>query len=126
MNLLKEIKAYSKRSPTREVCGLVRIKNGHLYFQPSKNYSPVDNIFEINPMEYLDALLAGDLVASFHSHIDCSEEFSQYDKDSADNAECPSLVYSLITDKFNLYYKDGFSDLHKRGIKRLTKEIGHD
>jgi proteasome lid subunit RPN8/RPN11 len=70
-------------------------------------------LFSIKPIDFLQAKLNNNLVAVFHTHVEGSEKFSEYDKENSENCLCPFLVYSLETKKFSLFDKSYFERSEK-------------
>jgi proteasome lid subunit RPN8/RPN11 len=123
-NLLKSIKEFSESSPLREACGFISEKNGELIFEKAINFSDLDDYFMINPVDFLERKLSGELVAIFHTHINGEENPSEYDILNSKNCLYPFLIYSLETEKFFLYDEPHFERSEKSVLK--LKEIIND
>lgn len=61
------------------------------------------NFFAIDPLRYLLFKQKYSLVAIFHSHIIGDEKPSEFDIKMSENCCIPFLVYSLNTDKIEIY-----------------------
>lgn len=120
-NFLKEIIAASKESSFKEICGFVYF-DGEFKFQKATNFATDMDFFEIHPFEFLNFKKNKNLVAIFHSHIDCDEKISQVDIDSCENCLYPYLIFSTKTNKFSFYYKEDFEP-SKELIKKLEECI---
>jgi proteasome lid subunit RPN8/RPN11 len=105
--VIKTIKRIAEGDLRNEVCGFVGYERGEVQqfvVKEAKNVAEdPKNYFLINPLEYL--LFKEDyyLVALFHSHLISDEEPSEFDKKMAENCCHPFLIYSLNTEKINIY-----------------------
>jgi len=95
-----------------------------LIFKPAKNHSSDDDIFLINPADFLQVKLKGDLLAIFHTHVNGREDPSEYDIENSKNCLYPFLIYSLSTERFNLFDMPNFQRSEKGVI--MLKEFLDD
>lgn len=112
-NLKKDLVNYAESSLAREVCGFICEEEDELVLKKVTNRSFNNNLFSIKPIDFLQAKLNSNLVSIFHTHIEGSEKFSEYDKENSENCLCPFLVYSLETKKFSLFDKSYFERSEK-------------
>lgn len=86
-----------------EVCGFVLVENGTLKSEPAQNISICQNeIFEIHPLEIIKKIRTGKLAAIYHSHPECGERESKFDRLNCENSCIPFVIYSKKNEKFNL------------------------
>lgn len=104
---LKNLKNFSESSPVKEVCGFV-VYDEEFDILQSKNYSPLPEMFEIHPADFLKIKKTGKLVAIFHTHVSGDAKLSEFDFKSAKQARIPYLIYSLDTNEFELFYESNF------------------
>ena len=107
-NLKQDLIEFAESSPMREVCGFVCKKEKKIILQKAINHSNEDSFFLINPIDFLERKLSGELIAIFHSHIDSDEKPSGLDKKNSKNCLFPFLIYSLETEKFSLFCESYF------------------
>jgi proteasome lid subunit RPN8/RPN11 len=107
--VFKVIKNIGEGNLRNEICGFVGFDwngeaGGEFVIKEAKNVAedPI-NYFLINPLEYLLFKEDYDLVALFHSHLISDEQPSEFDKKMAENCCNPFLIYSLNTQKINIY-----------------------
>lgn len=113
-NKLKEdLIEFAKSSPVREVCGFICSSDEGLVLKKAVNLSSNDDFFLINPFDFLERKLSGELVAIFHTHTDSDENLSEIDKKNSLNCLYPFLIYSLKTQKFSLFDKSYFERSEK-------------
>ena len=112
-NLKKDLIDYAESSLGREVCGFICEEEDELVLKKVTNRSSDNNLFSIKPIDFLQAKLNSNLVSVFHTHVEGSEKFSEYDKENSENCLCPFLVYSLETKKFSLFDKSYFERSEK-------------
>ena len=117
-NLKKDLKNFSESSLGREVCGFIFEEEGNLALKKIRNRSSKNNLFIMEPIEFLQAKLSGKLVSIFHSHINGSEEPSKYDIKNAENCLYPYLIYAVETKKFSLFDKSYF-DRPEKCVNKL-------
>ena len=120
----KDLIEYANTDLKKEVCGFICYKDGELLFKPAKNHSNDDDIFLINPADFLQVKLKGDLLAIFHTHINGREDPSEYDIENSKNCLYPFLIYSLTTERFHLFDMPNFQRSEKGVI--MLKEILDD
>ena len=104
IDILNKIKVLSHKNPAQEICGFVGKSNGKYILKKAKNISEdAKNFFCIDPVEYLLFKNDFNLLMCFHSHIMGDENFSEFDIKMSENSCIPFMVYSLNTQKFNIY-----------------------
>jgi proteasome lid subunit RPN8/RPN11 len=108
---------YANTDTSKEVCGFVCYKDEEVFFKPAKNHSKDKDIFIINPADFLERKLSGELLAIFHTHIDAKENPSEYDIQNSKNCLYPFLIYSLATKGFYLFDMPHFERPEKGVIK---------
>tara|TARA_R110002153_G_scaffold5393_3_gene25283 strand:+ start:8284 stop:8691 length:408 start_codon:yes stop_codon:yes gene_type:complete len=103
-SILLKIKEWSSLNFSQEICGLVGESNGELtaFLCENKSISPRES-FSIDPMEYLLFTENYEPVAVFHSHIVGDETESEKDIIMSENSCLPFFIYSLNTEKINIY-----------------------
>lgn len=116
-NLKSELLDFANSSPMREVCGFVCEKNGEFFLAKARNKANQDDLFLISAVDFLERKMSGELVAIFHTHIDCDEKLSDFDVQNSKNCLYPFLVYSLETEKFSLFDMDHFDRAEKSVIE---------
>ncbi len=112
--LLFEIQSKIKQNallhPETEACGLVfENKTKNLDIFPCKN-SALDkqNFFIINPINYLECSIVGNITHYYHSHPGKSENFSEYDKQISEQHNIKAILYLINQDKFLEYEPCGY------------------
>ena len=79
-----------------EGCGLLINKRGKIIWKFCKNIADdKKETFQIDPKEYVEARLSGDIYAIVHSHPDISCEPSEADIKASDHLGIPYIIYSL-------------------------------
>lgn len=106
--ITEDLKKFAETSPSREVCGFVVFEEEGFKLKKCRNYSPVPEMFEVHPIDFLKAKNDKSLVAIFHTHIVGEPKLSDYDLICCKEIKIPYLVYSLEMNTFNLYYEDNF------------------
>ena len=102
--VFKTIKKISEENFRNEVCGFVGYDDENFVIKEAANIAEdPKRFFLISPLDYL--LFKEDycLVAVFHSHIIADEQPSEFDRKMAENCCNPFLIYSLNTQKINIY-----------------------
>ncbi len=103
---LSAVKRTCESNEYVEICGFLG------YSKDSGKYtvSPQDNIaedpsnyFMIDPINYLLFKDEYEMVAIYHSHIEGSENPSEFDIKMAESCCDPFLIYSLETKKIHIY-----------------------
>ena len=117
-NLKKDLINFSESSLGREVCGFILEEEGNLVLKKVRNKSSKNDLFTIEPIEFLRAKLTGKLVSIFHSHVNGSEKPSKCDIRNAENCLYPYLIYALDTKKFSLFDKSYF-DRPEKCVNKL-------
>lgn len=121
--LLDFLKRQAETNLLIEICGLISFKNNLFIYKKINNLAEGSNMyFKIDPKDYLDFLNTYGCFCIFHSHLLSDENFSKKDIDNS-NSCCKSfLVYSVFSEKFNLYepkYKDYDVNITKELINKL-------
>jgi proteasome lid subunit RPN8/RPN11 len=90
---------HAKQEAPNEACGLVYMFKGREKYAPAKNIA-VDklNQFTIDPRSWAETEDKGDIVAVFHSHVNCDATPSDADKYSS---EKQGLKYYIVNPKSN-------------------------
>ena len=120
----KTLIEYANTDLKKEVCGFICYKDNELSFKPAKNHSHADDIFLINPADFLKMKLDGNLLAIFHTHVNGREDPSEYDMKNSKNCLYPFLIYSLATERFGLFDMPNFQRSEKGVI--MLKEFLDD
>ena len=100
------IKGHSIVHPFIEICGFLGydLTKKKYIVQLEKNCSTdPQNYFAIDALKYLLFKQKYILAAVFHSHIIGDEKPSEFDIKMSENCCTPFLIYSLNTNKFELY-----------------------
>lgn len=100
-----QIEVQAKARPLEEVCGLLLFDyRGSLQAVPCANVAanPRQD-FEISCSDQLKARQTQRLAAYYHSHPAGDETFTAQDRFYSEQAKLPVFVFSLVTNKFNLY-----------------------
>lgn len=104
--VFKAIKKISEGNFRNEVCGFVGFDhNGECFVvkQAPNIAEDPERFFLISPLDYLLFKEDYRLIAVFHSHVVTDEQPSEFDKKMAENCCNPFLIYSLNTQKINIY-----------------------
>ena len=123
-SLVNSLVEYANTDLKKEVCGFICYKNNELFFKPAKNHSHDDDIFLINPADFLQVKLNEGLLAIFHTHVSGREDPSEYDIQNSKNCLYPFLIYSLATERFHLFDMPNFKRSEKGVI--MLKELLDD
>ena len=87
-----------------EVCGFICEKEGDYYYLASRNRSPYpDKFFYISAIDFLQVQKEHNLVGVFHNHSQEDEQPSEFDKTIGENICFPMIIYSNISQKFNVF-----------------------
>ena len=116
-NFINEVIEYANTEPFKEVCGFICYKNEQLSFEAVKNHSKDVDYFQISPIDFLQKKMSGDLLAIFHTHINTKEDPSECDIENSKNCLYPFLIYSLTSEKFDLFDLPHFERSEKGVIK---------
>ena len=106
----KQIKAHALEDPSIECCGLLIFnkKTKQLETLKSPNLSANKaNLFSISPASYLKASLLGEIIATYHSHVE-GDQFSEYDKQNSELNKIKYILYSIDLDSFQEYVPKGY------------------
>ena len=105
--LKNKIKEICLKNKFEESCGLIFFNQNNFKFDifPCKNRASNKRInFSISPQDYLTCNSLGKIVASYHSHVNGSLEFSEIDKQNSNIYKICYILYNLELDQFNIYY----------------------
>jgi len=121
---LEQIKIISNRNIRNEICGFLGYNSSENLFIVQEAQNEADDpavYFLINPLDYLLFKEDHTLLAIFHSHVMGDEEPSEFDIKMAQNCCHPFLIFSLNTQKINIYEpQNADSDVNiLEGIKAL-------
>ena len=117
-DLKKDLINFSESCLVREVCGFILEEEGDLVLKKLENKSNNNDLFIIEPIDFLQAKLSGKLVSIFHSHVNGTEDPSKYDIKNAENCLYAYLIYSLHTEKFFLFDKP-YYDRSEKCVNKL-------
>ena len=105
--VFKAIKKISEGDFRNEVCGFVgfdKVDREYFVIKEAENIAEdPQEFFLISPLDYLLFKEEYHLVGVFHSHLVADEQPSEFDKKMAENCCNPFLIYSLNTQKINIY-----------------------
>ena len=105
--VFKAIKKIAEANLRNEVCGFVGFERGeteHFIIKEAQNIAQdPKNYFLISPLEYLLFKEEYHLVGIFHSHLVSDEQPSEFDVKMSENCCNPFFIYSLNTEKINIY-----------------------
>ena len=118
----EQIINYSNENSEKEVCGLVCYKDEEIYFEKVKNHSNDPDMFLIHPMDFLNKKINKELLAIFHSHVNTKEKPSEYDIENAKNCLYPFLIYSTVSEKFDIFDMPNF-ERDEKGVTKLKEAI---
>lgn len=121
-SVLKKIKEWSSSNFSQEICGFIGEVDGKytVFLCENISISP-RNSFAIDPMEYLLFTKDFNPVAVFHSHIMGDETESEKDVVMSENSCLPFFIYSLNTDRINMYIPKR-SVANKETISKFQKK----
>ena len=103
---LQKIKELCEGNLKQEICGFLGFdeSSNKYVIKQEVNISPEpSSYFLMDPLRYLLFKEEYKFIAVFHSHIIGTEEPSEFDIKMADNCCQPFLIYSLNTQKINIY-----------------------
>ena len=95
---------HAKQEAPNEACGLVYMFKGREKYAPARNIA-VDklNQFTIDPRSWAETEDKGDIVAVFHSHVNCDATPSDADKYSAEKLGLQSYIVNPHTKEWQSY-----------------------
>jgi|APGre2960657505_1045072.scaffolds.fasta_scaffold32053_2 proteasome lid subunit RPN8/RPN11 len=105
-----QIKTHALENPEIECCGILFLDNSdkQLRIIKSINKAPdKTNRFEIDPKIYLKASLLGEILATYHSHIN-GEDFSEFDKFNSELCGIKYILYCIRSNKFKEYIPENY------------------
>lgn len=98
------IKNHAIESIPYECCGFVIKTKEGLDCIKSKNFSKLDNCFEISPIEYLNIKNNYSINYIYHSHPNTiNEDFSEADLKMSNNLLINLILYIIDIDIFKIY-----------------------
>ncbi len=103
---LQKIKELCHKNLKQEICGFLGFNEDsdeYIVKQEVNVSSEPFSYFLMDPLAYLLFKDKYQFIAVFHSHIVGTEEPSEFDIKMADNCCQPFLIYSLNTQKINIY-----------------------
>ncbi len=110
------------KSEKEEVCGFFVSSNENIKIIKCGNQSNKRiNEFIISPKEYIEISKSNKILGIFHSHIDCSSNFSNQDIKTSEELNFTFFVYSCLDDNINIY-KPKEVEKNKE-LKRLIKYL---
>jgi proteasome lid subunit RPN8/RPN11 len=116
----EEIKAHALKKAPRECCGLL-ISNKNKFdlkvYQCKNLAESKEGFFTIDPRDYVRATRYGKIEATYHSHTNENQEFSQADKENSKKHELNYVLYNTQFDSFHLF------DYKRNGVSNLSKEF---
>jgi len=98
---------HALRHKTGECCGLFLHSENRTWIDYNKLNNPsinCENYFFIDNNSFSKLYKQNLVFALFHSHINCDHNLSNLDIEMSESLGIPSVVYSLISKEFNLYY----------------------
>ena len=106
VSALHKIKEIAHKHFTKEICGFLGYdhENREFIIQLEHNASEdPKSYFLINPLSYLLFKEDYEIIAVFHSHVVGDEQESDFDVKMSENSCLPFLIFSLNTQKINIY-----------------------
>ena len=103
---LEHIKIISNKSIRNEICGFLgycKQSNQFVVKEAKNEADDPSQLFYINPLNYLLFKEDYEIIAVFHSHVVGDEEESDFDVKMSENCCLPFLIFSLNTQKINIY-----------------------
>ena len=103
---LEHIKIISNKSIRNEICGFLgycKQSNQFVVKEAKNEADDPSQLFYINPLNYLLFKEDYEIIAVFHSHVIGDEEESDFDVKMSENCCLPFLIFSLNTQKINIY-----------------------
>lgn len=102
---------HSRRNKSKESCGLFIYKNQKTQY----DFLPLDNkylddptFFSLDDQLFNSYYLNQNIICLFHSHFNCNENPSDLDIETSNSLGLPSMIYSLETSEFSLYYPESY------------------
>jgi proteasome lid subunit RPN8/RPN11 len=109
MDLKDQMKVLALRECPKEACGFVLSKGDDLEVVGVPNVAEIpQDYFRIDPQTYLRFVRMGKVKAYWHSHPRTDAVMSDADKAVAERMQLPLYVYSVTTDKMDLYVPTGY------------------
>lgn len=103
-SIKQEAIKYAEMNPAQEICGLFYSNFKSFFFHPCKNISQnPENSFEISSDDFIKVENMGSIYGIFHSHINENSDFSENDKNCAEESVLPIFCYSLQDKKMQEY-----------------------
>lgn len=100
---------FAEENSSQEVCGLFYTNFKTFYFYPCKNISKnIKDSFEISTDDFIKIENLGTIYGIFHSHINENSDFSENDKNCAEESILPIFCYSLQDKKIQEFRPEGY------------------
>jgi len=110
-----------KKNKEKESCGIIFFSNKRYRIKECKNISKnPENQFEISFLDHCECLKNGEIVGTYHSHVNRDENFSELDVKMSNEMMIPFIVYSLKTNKINVYTP---KKMTSKRIKNFSNKI---
>lgn len=106
--LKSEILSHAKKSPSREICGLIVVHRRKKLYVPCRNIAISQNEFEIHPEDYATAEDIGDIIAIVHSHPKTNANPSQADLVSIELTKLAWVICNPNTEQFTITEPSGY------------------
>lgn len=123
-DLIIFLKKESESSLLAELCSMIGLSkdNKIVYKQMQNRSKEPESYFMIDPYDYLSFINSFSCLCIFHSHLVGDEKPSEFDKKTSENCCYPFLIYSIVTEKFNIYEPE-YKDYDVNIIQRLKELI---
>jgi proteasome lid subunit RPN8/RPN11 len=124
-NIATFIKENSHLHCKNEICGFIGWDEEDKKFIVSIEKNQAEdpkNFFMISPASYYMFANKYDMLGIFHSHIVGDEQPSEFDVKMSEACCVPFIVYSLNTEKFNIYEPSN-SELNVKAFTRLKEKL---
>lgn len=104
-----EVKAHALRESPNECCGLILRRGDTTTAKPCANQAAEPSKdFVISAEEHHAALVSGELIGYYHSHIGETAQPSPADLSVCEETELPGLIYSIAQDSFCEFEPSGY------------------
>ena len=100
--LLPKIYKHLEAEYPREACGLIALNDTKVEWIPITNTAENSDNFEMDPKEYIQALLENKIIGVLHSHINTSAEPSNFDRQQCNGLNLDYYIINLPNKE--LYY----------------------
>lgn len=103
----QQIRDHALSDPSREVCGLIiQTHNGFDLLRCDNHHPEPDKTFLLTQGDYCRALMLGDVVGVYHSHINNNNDFSLDDIKTARQDGLVWVLYHVPTNAYKVYQRD--------------------